>query len=62
MELHEKLMDLFCMMDIYFLGRKLCITRASLREFFVWELHAGGLTGHFGNEKTIEAIEYKLLA
>jgi len=44
------------------LDRKLCIPRASLREFFVWELHAGGLTGHFGNEKTIEAIEYKLLA
>jgi len=22
-------------------------------------LHAGGLAGHFGNEKTIEAIEYR---
>ena len=42
-----------------FLGRKLCIPRASLREFLVWELHAGGLAGHFGNEKTIEAVEYR---
>jgi len=22
-------------------------------------LHVGGLTGHFGNEKTIEAVEYR---
>ena len=42
-----------------FFGRKLCIPQTSLREFLVWELHAGGLAGHFGNEKTIEAVEYR---
>ena len=42
-----------------FLGQKLCILRTSFREFLVWELHAGGLVGHFGNEKTIEAVEYQ---
>lgn len=39
-----------------FFGRKLCILHTSLREFLVWELHVGGLAGHFGNEKTIEAV------
>jgi len=42
-----------------FLGQKLCIPRTSLREFLVWELHDGGLARHFGNEKTIEAVEYR---
>jgi len=52
--------DRFVLHDGYlFIGRKLCIPRASLREFLVWELHASGLTGHFGNEKTIEAVEYR---
>ena len=41
-----------------FLGRKLWIPRISLIEFLVWELH-DGLAGHFGNEKTIEAVEYR---
>ena len=52
--------DGFVLYDRYlFLGRKLCIPRTSLREFLVWELHTDGLAGHFGNEKTIEAVEYK---
>ena len=52
--------DGFVLHDGYlFIGRKLCIPRTSLREFIVWELHAGGLVGHFGNEKTIEAVEYR---
>ena len=28
-----------------------------LERYFIWELHAGGLTGHFGREKTIEAVD-----
>ena len=44
-----------------FVGRKLCIPRASLREFLVWKLHAGGLSGHFGNEKIIKAVEYRFI-
>jgi len=52
--------DGFVLHDGYlFLSRKICISRTSLREFLVWELHAGGLDGHFGNEKTIKAVEYK---
>jgi len=42
-----------------FLDRKLCIPRTFLREFLMWELHAGGLARHFKNEKTIEATEYQ---
>jgi len=54
----EKLMDL--LHDGYlYLGCKLCIPRTSIREFFVWELHAYGLPGHFGNEKTIKTVEYR---
>jgi len=40
-----------------FKSQKLCIPNTSLREFLVWELHAGGLTGHFGQAKTIVAVE-----
>ena len=60
MELHEKLMGFILHDGFLFLSRKLCISRTSLREFLVWELHVGGLTGHFENEKTVEAVEYKL--
>ena len=45
--------DVFVLHDEYlFLECKLCIPKTSLREFLVWELHASGLAGRFGNEKT----------
>ena len=28
-----------------------------MRDFLVWEIHAGGLVGHFGRDKTIEEVE-----
>ena len=28
-----------------------------MRDFLVWEIRAGGLAGHFGNNKTIEEVE-----
>ncbi|XP_022847564.1 uncharacterized protein LOC111370094 [Olea europaea var. sylvestris] len=40
-----------------FRANKLCIPRTSVRDFIVWEIHAGGLAGHFGRDKTIEEVE-----
>ena len=40
-----------------FKANKLCIPRTSVRDFLVWEVHAGGLSGHFGRDKTIEEVE-----
>ncbi|XP_022865693.1 uncharacterized protein LOC111385528 [Olea europaea var. sylvestris] len=36
---------------------KLCLPRTSVRNFIVWKVHAGGLAGHFGRDKTIEEVE-----
>ena len=40
-----------------FKANKLCIPHTSVRDFLVWELHAGGLAGHFGRDKAIEEVE-----
>ena len=36
---------------------KLCIPRTSFRDLLIWEMHAGGLAGHFGRDKTIALVE-----
>ena len=36
---------------------KLCIPRTSFRDLLIWEMHAGGLAGHFGSDKTIALVE-----
>ena len=43
--------------DYLFKANKLCIPQFSVRDFLVWEIHAGGLAGHFGRDKTIEEVE-----
>jgi len=51
-------MDDFLLQDGFlFRFGKLCIPRTSVREYVVWELHAGGLADHFGYNKTIEGVE-----
>ena len=30
-----------------------------MREFLIWETHAGGLSGFFGRNKTIEEVEHQ---
>jgi hypothetical protein len=30
-----------------------------MRDFLIWEIHAGGLSGHFGRNKTIEEVEHQ---
>ena len=50
--------DGFLLQDGYlFRFHKLCIRRTSLRHYLIWKLHAESLAGHFGQEKTIEAVE-----
>ncbi|MGV7988902.1 integrase zinc binding domain-containing protein, partial [Mycobacterium kansasii] len=43
--------------DFLFKGDRLCIPRMSLLEFLIWELHLGGIAGHFGRDKTIALVE-----
>ena len=40
-----------------FFHSRLCIPAGSTREFLIWELHGGGLAGHFGITKTLRAVE-----
>ena len=36
---------------------KLCIPWTSFRDLLIWEMHAGGLAGHFGRDKTIALVD-----
>ena len=36
---------------------RLCIPEGSTRDFLIWELHGGGLAGHFGITKTLHALK-----
>ena len=48
----------YTLLDGYlFRENKLCIPQTFLRDFLIWETHAGGLAGHFGRTKSILALE-----
>ena len=40
-----------------FKANNLCIPRTSVRDFLVWEVYAGGLSRHFGRDKTVEEVK-----
>ena len=48
--------DYFLQNGFLFRANRLGIPRTSVRDLLIWEAHAGGLSGHFGRNKTIEAI------
>ena len=52
------MIDGFYVVDgfLYKVG-KLCIPTGSVRELLVREAHAGGLSGHFSEKKTLELIK-----
>jgi hypothetical protein len=49
--------DYFLQNGYFFKANRLCIPHTSMRDFLVWEIHAGGLAVHFGRDKTIEEVE-----
>ena len=54
----QPILDDYTLQDGYlFKANKLCIPRSSVRDFLVWEIHAGGLASHFGRDKTIEEVQ-----
>ena len=54
------ILDDYTLQDGYlFKANKLCIPQSSVRDFLVWEIHAGGLVSHFGRDKTIEEVEHQ---
>ena len=40
-----------------FFRDRLCVPSGSTHDFLIWELHGGGLAGHFGITKTLQALE-----
>ena len=46
------ILDDYTLQDGYlFKANKLYIPRSSVRDFLIWEIHAGSLAGHFGTNK-----------
>ena len=40
-----------------FFRDRLCIPAGSTRDYLIWEIHGGGLSGHFVITKTLQAVE-----
>jgi Integrase zinc binding domain len=48
----------FIVKDEYlFYGNRLCISNCSLRRQIIKEVHDGGLSGHFGRDKTVALVQ-----
>ena len=41
-----------------FKGSQLCIPKCSMRENLIKEKHGGGLSRHFGHDKTLEQLKH----
>ena len=53
-----EVVDGYYMVDGFlYKGSKLCIPTGSIRELLVREAHAGGLSGHFGEKRTVELLK-----
>ena len=53
----QEYLDFFVENGYLFKVTKLCVPRTSFRDLLIWEMHAGGLAGHFGRDKTIALVE-----
>ena len=42
-----------------FFRNRMCIPSTTLQDQLTWECHLGGLTDHFGRDKTITAVEHQ---
>ena len=40
-----------------FSGSKLCIPKALVQDLLIWEMHARGLDGHLGKDRTIPLVK-----
>ena len=43
---------------LLFKGNQLCIPKCSMRKNLIKEKHSGGLSGHFGHDKTMEQLKH----
>ena len=53
----QEYLDFLVENEYLFKVTKLCVPRTSFRDLLVWEMHACGLAGHFGRDKTIALVE-----
>ena len=49
-------LDYMLQEGLLFKDTKLCIPRCSMRENLIQEKHSGGLSGHFGKDKTFSLV------
>jgi hypothetical protein len=55
----KKSRDYLMINGYLFKGNQLCLPEGSLRLFVIQELHAGGLGGHFGRDKTEALVKQR---